>query len=142
MSVLLTLALASLGLLSPQGSAPAAGQDPAPGAKAALLAPAEQEGLRTKLIKYLDAEERWQGASGLKNREKASKAREKAKDEFEKDWAKLEKKGDLLGSMARSRNARRLLSVLSLAADVAACLAVDVTDTIARLAGDRLVADH
>lgn len=100
MSVLLTLALAPLGLLSPQGSAPAAGQDPAPGAKAALLAPAEQEGLRTKLIKYLDAEERWQGASGLKNREKASKAREKAKDEFEKDWAKLEKKGDLLGSMA------------------------------------------
>jgi len=100
MSVLLTLALLPLGLLSPQGTPAATGQDPAAaGAKPALLTAPEQEALRTKLIKYLDAEASWDQASGLKNRERASKAREKAKDDFEKEWGKLEKKGDLLGSM-------------------------------------------
>jgi phosphosulfolactate phosphohydrolase-like enzyme len=53
----------------------------------------------------------------------------------------LAARADLPGSMVRSRNARRLLSMPALADDVAACLAVDVTDTIARLEGDRLVAD-
>lgn len=47
---------------------------------------------------------------------------------------------DLLGAMHRSRNARRLLSMPALAGDVAACLAVDVTDMLARLSGDRLIA--
>lgn len=50
-------------------------------------------------------------------------------------------RADLHGSMARSRNARRLLAMPALAGDVAACLETDVTETIARLAGDRLVAD-
>jgi 2-phosphosulfolactate phosphatase len=53
----------------------------------------------------------------------------------------LAARADMPGSMARSRNARRLRSMPALADDVAACLAVDVTDTIARLEGDRLVAD-
>jgi 2-phosphosulfolactate phosphatase len=46
---------------------------------------------------------------------------------------------DPLGAMRHSRNARRLLAMPDLAADVAVCLRLDVTGTIARLAGDRLV---
>lgn len=47
---------------------------------------------------------------------------------------------DLRGAMRHSRNARRLLAQPALAADVDACLRIDVSRTIARLDGDRLVA--
>ena len=47
---------------------------------------------------------------------------------------------DLPGAMRHSRNARRLLEMPALAGDVAACLEVDVSTTLARLEGDRLVA--
>ncbi|MFN8624136.1 MAG: 2-phosphosulfolactate phosphatase [Chloroflexota bacterium] len=50
--------------------------------------------------------------------------------------------GDLLGAMAMSRNARRLLAHPTLAGDVAACLRIDVSGTVARLEGDRLLATH
>lgn len=48
--------------------------------------------------------------------------------------------GDLMGAMQHSRNARRLLDMPALAGDVAACLEVDISSTLARLEGDRLVA--
>jgi hypothetical protein len=99
--------LAPLTLLLPQETPPAPGQTPAPAtasAKPPLLTPAEQAALRTKLVKYLDATDVYDNkASGLKAREKASKAREKTKEEFDKEWAKLEKKGNLIASMADLR---------------------------------------
>lgn len=51
----------------------------------------------------------------------------------------LAAEGDLLDAMRHSRNARRLLTMPALAADVAACLALDSSDTVVRLSGDRLV---
>lgn len=49
---------------------------------------------------------------------------------------------DLAGAMLHSRNARRLLATPSLAGDVAACLRLDISHVVARLDGDRLVADR
>jgi len=49
---------------------------------------------------------------------------------------------DLPGAMRHSRNARRLLATSALAGDVAACLRIDTSETVARLAGDRLVVDE
>ena len=46
---------------------------------------------------------------------------------------------DPMGAMGRSRNARRLLATPALADDVAACLRIDVSRTVARLQGDRLI---
>ena len=104
MSVLVSCLLASLTLCSPQGAPPAPGQqDTAPGGKAPLLTPAEQENLRGKLIKYLEADDAYLRAKDLKPREKASKVRENAKEDFDKEWGKHEKKGDLVGSMADMR---------------------------------------
>lgn len=102
MSVL-ALMLAPLVLLSPQGSPPPAAQDTGANGKAALLTPAEQSSLRTKLMKFLDASDAYDRATARAAREKTGRAREKAKDDFEKDWAKAEKKGNVLGSMADLR---------------------------------------
>jgi len=47
---------------------------------------------------------------------------------------------DLPGAMRHSRNARRLLASPALADDVAACLRIDVSTTVARRDGERLIA--
>ncbi|MBL8748298.1 MAG: hypothetical protein JNK78_03995 [Planctomycetes bacterium] len=103
MPVLVSLVLAPLTFVLPQGGAPATGQDPNSGGKAPLLAPAEQEALRTKLVKYIDATEAFDAATGVKPREKTGRIRDKARDEFDKEWAKFEKKGNLVASMADMR---------------------------------------
>jgi 2-phosphosulfolactate phosphatase len=51
----------------------------------------------------------------------------------------LAAKDDLPGAMRHSRNARRLLSIPDLAGDVAACLAIDTSETVAWRQGDRLI---
>ncbi len=83
------------------------GTDPVTKEKAAapdpLLTPAEQASLRSKLIKYLDADEVYMAATESKDREKAGKNRAKAKEAFDAEWDRLGKKGDLLGSMADMR---------------------------------------
>jgi hypothetical protein len=99
--------LASLALMTcmvpqgPQGSS----QDTA-AAKAPMLAPAEHEALRGKLIQYLVTDAAYAEAKG-KDRDKASTRREKAKEDFDEEWdkakKKTEKQGDLLGSMADMR---------------------------------------
>lgn len=102
MSFLASLALVSM--LLPQGSpAPqGGGQDPSAGGKAALLTPAERASLRDKLAKYLAEEAAYNMATG-KDRDKASRAKEKAKDAFDDEWKKAEKKGNLMGSMVDLR---------------------------------------
>ncbi|MFT4513409.1 MAG: hypothetical protein ACI89X_000341 [Planctomycetota bacterium] len=77
--------------LAPQNSAESS-QEGKP-----VLAAREQTTLSDKLRKYLSAEIKYDSSSG-KAREKASKARRKAKDSFDKEWAKANKKG-ILGSM-------------------------------------------
>jgi len=72
------------------------------GGKAPILTPAERGNLRDKLAKFLLEEATYNTSTG-KEREKASKLREKAKDSFEDDWKKAEKKGNLMGSMADLR---------------------------------------
>lgn len=62
-----------------------------------VLSAGDQKKLADKLRKYLSAEIRYDASTG-KAREKASKARRKAKESFEKDWTKAEDKG-VLGSM-------------------------------------------
>ncbi len=99
--------LASLAVLAtvlPQGAPAAQGTGQGAGAlRAPLLTPAEQGGLRDKLVKYLETEEAYDKATALKDRERKGKARETLKEKFEEEWAKLEKKGNLLGSMADLR---------------------------------------
>lgn len=77
--------------LAPQNPA-ASSQESEP-----VLAKREQKTLGDKLRKYLAAEIQYDGSSG-RAREKASKARRKAKEAFDKDWAKADAKG-VLGSM-------------------------------------------
>ncbi|HEB53245.1 MAG TPA: hypothetical protein ENI87_08335 [bacterium] len=73
----------------------AAPQEPA---KPFLPASAHKS-LGDKLRKYLAAENAYDFAEKAREREKAGKARRKAKESFEKEWAKAEKKGEVLGSM-------------------------------------------
>ena len=54
----------------------------------------------------------------------------------------LAAQADLPGAMRHSRNGRRLLATPALAGDVAACLLIDTSRTVARLVGDRLVVDE
>ncbi|MCA8964135.1 MAG: hypothetical protein H6838_17100 [Planctomycetes bacterium] len=68
-----------------------------------LLSASEQASLRAKLIKYLEADEIYMAATDAKDREKAGSKRSKAKEDFEKEWDRLGKKGDLLGSMPDMR---------------------------------------
>ncbi len=79
----------------PQGG----GGDPA---KPGLLTPAERSSLRDKLAKYMLEDATYSISSG-KERDKASRAREKAKDAFDAEWQKAEKKGNLMASMADLR---------------------------------------
>jgi hypothetical protein len=66
--------------------------------KAGLLTPAERTSLRDKLAKYMQEDAAYSLSTG-KDREKASRAREKAKEAFEDDWKKAEKKGNVMASM-------------------------------------------
>ena len=72
---------------------------PAAQARPAILDKNAQASLRKKLQDYFAAEAKYDLASGSKAREKAAKAREKAKDKFRKDWESKNKKGNLLSSM-------------------------------------------
>lgn len=78
--------------------APQGGPDGTAAAKGAqgqgLLTPAERAGLRDKLVKYLVEDAAYSLSTG-KEREKASKAAEKARNAFSDDWSKAEKKGAL-----------------------------------------------
>src|SRR5262245_45208798 len=95
--MLLTAMLTIACLGTPQG-----GGDPP-----ALLTPAEQKSLQTKLAKYIEAQTAYDGATGSndKVREKLQKEQLKAKDAFNAEfYGKLDKldrdkKGNLLGSM-------------------------------------------
>ncbi|MBL9079004.1 MAG: hypothetical protein JNL08_15985 [Planctomycetes bacterium] len=103
MSVLVSLLLAPLAVLAPQGDPAAAGQTTDP-ARAARLTPAEQKSLHDKLVKYLSADEDYDRATSIKDREKTNKKREKTLSDFDDEWQKLSaRKGDLLGSMADLR---------------------------------------
>lgn len=97
MAFLASLALMSLVVTVPQDPAPAAQERPA------LLTPAEHASLRDKLVKYLEADEAYTRAEGVKDRERANKVREKTKDSFQKEWETRNKKGNLLASMADLR---------------------------------------
>ena len=106
MSVLVPLLMAPLALLQPQGEPPAAPSGPGATAPAQdpLLTPAEQASLRAKFVKYVTADIAYDLATASRDRERTNKAREKAVDAFDKEWAKAkEKKGDLMGSMADLR---------------------------------------
>ncbi len=99
MSLLASLALTSLAAFAPQGDTTA----PAAGGRPPLLTPAEQASLRDKIVKYLDADEAYALAEGIKDREKTGKKREGEKEKLQKEWDLRSKKGDLLSSMADLR---------------------------------------
>ncbi len=104
MSVLVSLLLAPFACLAPQDPPPAPPVQEAAAARDPLLTPAEQSSLRNRLVKYLSADAAYDAATGLKDRDRTSKKREKARDEFEKEWNKLEeKKGSLMASMVDLR---------------------------------------
>ena len=92
MPLFATFATACLSL-QPQG--PAAAQE------AALLTPAEQKSLQSKLSRLLEAHAtNDDSTSGDRAREKAQKAYEQAKEAFFTEWeARSEKKGELLKSV-------------------------------------------
>lgn len=79
----------------PQGG----GGDPA---KPGLLTPAERTSLRDKLAKFMQEDAVYSTTTG-KERDKAARAREKAKDAFDAEWQKAEKKGNVMASMADLR---------------------------------------
>jgi hypothetical protein len=66
--------------------------------KAGLLTPAERSSLRDKLAKYMLEDAIYSTASG-KERDKAARSREKARDAFDAEWVKAEKKGNVMASM-------------------------------------------
>ena len=74
------------------------GQDQGQEAKP-ILTEREQSTLNDRLRQYLADEAEYDLATGVRDREKAAKARMKSKEKFESEWEKLEKKGNLLGSM-------------------------------------------
>lgn len=87
----LAATLSLLAAAAPQGTAPAS-PDP-------LLSTREQESIAKRLQDYLAADAEYRDAEGVKDREKTGKARRSAKEKFEKEWDKAEKKGNLLGSV-------------------------------------------
>lgn len=103
MSFLAPLAL--LVLVCPQGSSPspAAQGGNTPGGDKALLNTAERAGLHEKFVQYIDADENYVRATGLRDREKAGRKLEKAKEAFDSEWDRLGKKGNLMGSMGDLR---------------------------------------
>ncbi|MFN7669981.1 MAG: hypothetical protein ACK5S5_06005 [Planctomycetota bacterium] len=93
---MMSFAAAALACLLPlAAAAPQGGGDPA---KPGLLTPAERSTLRDKLAKFMleDAE---YSTTTDKERDKAARAREKAKEAFDAEWRKAEKKGNVLASM-------------------------------------------
>lgn len=99
MSFLASLALVST--LLPQGSPAPQGGGQESG-KPAVLTPAERASLRDKLAKYLLDDAAHTMATG-KDRDKTSRARDKSREAFDEDWKKVEKKGNVLGSMVDLR---------------------------------------
>ncbi|MFK7740967.1 MAG: hypothetical protein AB8H80_11650 [Planctomycetota bacterium] len=76
--------------VAPQGAGSGGNQsDPA------VLSAGEHKKLQDNLRKYLDAEREYDFAEGIRGREKAAKARTKAKEKFEKIWRKADDKGAL-----------------------------------------------
>jgi hypothetical protein len=98
LSAFASLLVAAPFALAPQG----APQEPAAGAKPALLSAAEQTGLRDKLTRFLADDAAHLSATG-EQRKKTGRAREKSKEVFDAEWKKFEKKGNLLASMADLR---------------------------------------
>ncbi|MBK8101197.1 MAG: hypothetical protein IPK26_29295 [Planctomycetes bacterium] len=95
MTVLVDLALTLVSLCAPQG-----GDAAAPAAQAPLLTPAEQKSLHDKLVKLVELRIEYDASTG-KERERASKQYEKAREAFDKEWdQRAEKKGNLLRSTA------------------------------------------
>lgn len=93
MTVLVDLALTLVSLSAPQG-----GEAAAPAAQAPLLTPAEQKSLHDKLVKLVEVRIEYDASTG-KERDRASKQYEKAREAFDKEWAqRAEKKGNLLRS--------------------------------------------
>ncbi len=90
--------LAMLTVLAPQGTPPPTGAQDATANQPGLLSPAERSTLRSLLASYLLEDAEYSMASG-KDRDKASRSREKAKIKFEDAWKKAEAKGNVLGSM-------------------------------------------
>lgn len=110
MPVLVSLLLAPLVVLAPQEPPPAPPTQAEPtqaeptSGEQPLLLPAEQAALRAKLVKFLTADAEYDAATGLKDRGTTGRRREKAREDFDKEWDKLKaKKGDLMSSMADLR---------------------------------------
>ncbi|MEO6597764.1 MAG: hypothetical protein ABIP94_23715 [Planctomycetota bacterium] len=102
MSFLASFAL--LAVVFPQGTpAGQQGGTASPPAEKALLSASERASLRDKFVKYIDADENYVRATGLRDREKAGRTLEKAKEAFDTEWDKYGKKGNLLGAMADLR---------------------------------------
>ncbi len=99
MSFLLSLALTFS--VVPQGS-PTAQDGAQASAKAPLLAVTEQASLRDKLAKFLADDAVYVRSTG-KERDKASRSRDKSKEAFDDEWKKGEKKGNLIASTADLR---------------------------------------
>ena len=97
LAALAVATLTSFAVAAPQ--APGATEQGKPG----LLTPAERSQLRDKLTKYMQEDATFSLASG-KDREKARKSRDKAKENFEDEWRKAEKKGNLMASMPDIRD--------------------------------------
>ncbi len=96
MFVLATLTATSLTFLAPT-PAPLP-QDPQ-GEEQTILDKSSLNSLNKKLRDYLTAQAVYNQAEEARDREKAAKKREDAKDKFRKDWDNKSKKGNLLASM-------------------------------------------
>ncbi|MCB9878555.1 MAG: hypothetical protein H6835_13240 [Planctomycetes bacterium] len=101
MPMLLAVSLSLLAAVTPQdppatGGAAAGGQQP-------KLADRELKTLSDRLREYLAAETAYDLADNSKDREKTGKVRMKAKDKFEGEWDRAEKKVNLLASTADLR---------------------------------------
>lgn len=99
--MLLAVSLSLLAAVSPQDP-PAAGGAPA-GSQQPKLAEREIKTLSDRLREYLTAEAAYDLADNSKEREKTGKVRMKAKEKFEGEWDKAEKKVNLLASTADLR---------------------------------------
>lgn len=97
MAHLASCALHALLACAPQGDSPATAERPP------LLTANEQASLRDKIVKYFDALDTYERAESSKDREKAGKPRDKAKDAMRGEWELRSKKGNLLASMADLR---------------------------------------
>ena len=100
MSILASLAvLTLLSQAPPSNGQVGTNQDGRP----PLLTPAEQLVLRDKVAEFIKCNDAYDRATAPKDREKTARFREKAKEAAEKEWDKMQKRGNLLGSMADLR---------------------------------------